>query len=84
MGRVETKQSEVRGGEVRHNPNGADDPDFPTPLGFAESALPMKGREEEHQSGGGGAASTSLFPAWLAMPTTPSFSIRSISEAARL
>jgi septum formation protein len=32
MGRVETKRSEVRGGEVSRNPGIADDPHFPTPL----------------------------------------------------
>lgn len=37
-----------------------------------------------HYMGGGGGARISRLPAWLAAPTTPSFSIRSISEAARL
>src|SRR4051812_2707216 len=34
--------------------------------------------------GGGGGARISRLPAWLGAPTTPSFSIRSIKDAARL
>ncbi len=37
-----------------------------------------------HHTIGGGPARTSRLPAWFACETTPSCSIRSISEAARL
>ena len=41
-------------------------------------------KTELHHTIGGGPASTSRLPAWLAGLTTPSCSIRSIREAARL